>query len=556
MGPLLREIYDSDKRENTYEQVGLISAATPIDDTFLTMASKLIGMPINAFVGSDLSAGLLKSYNSLPPDLVSNIKTTASDKIFNSEGGLEKERMISDEDYFEGIFPLSGGGKWLGALSILFPQTEIKERISLMRTESDANITKIKEDSDKNLNEIQTQSARNIKDMETESQNRVQNLREESNKNIRNIILYMTLTTIVSLLIIVPITWVFATYLTKPIKNIVNRLRDIAEGEGDLTARLDISRKDEIGELSKWFNTFMEKLQAIIGEIAGNSDILNTSAANLSGLSNQMSIGAGNMSQKSNTVAAASEEMSTNMNSVSAAMEQTATNVNLVAASIEEMTSTINEIAQNSEKGRVISNDAVSKVKSASDRVGELGQDALEINKVTETITEISEQTNLLALNATIEAARAGESGKGFAVVANEIKELARQTADATQEIKEKIDSIQNSTSGTVTEIEQITKVINEVNDIVASIAASVEEQSVTAREIANNISQASGGIQEVNENVSQSSAVAGEIATDINEANQGANEITNSSAQVNLNAEELSKLAEQLKGMVGRFKV
>ncbi len=554
--PVMEKVFDIDTNENKFVQVGLIRVASPLDKNFLNMTSKLIGMEINVFAGSKFSAGILDSYTTLDADAVASLQGVTSGNIFNQEGSLEREIKVADKAYFEGLFPVSGNGKWLGAVSILYSEGELMERIGLMREESAKNTTNIKEISEKNNQEIQSQSDRNIKAMEQESGARVQKLRGESEKNSRKMILYMALTTVVSLLIIVPITWFLSASITKPIKRIVNRFRDIAEGEGDLTARLEIIRKDEIGDLSKWFNTFMEKLQAIIKEIAGNADTLNSSAANLSGLSNQMTVGAGNMSEKSNAVASSSEEMSSNMNSVSAAMEQTATNVNLVAASIEEMTSTINEIAQNSEKGRTISIEAVNKVKSASDRVGELGQDALEINKVTETITEISEQTNLLALNATIEAARAGESGKGFAVVANEIKELARQTAEATQEIKGKIDSIQNSTAGTVTEIEQITKVIDEVNEIVASIAASVEEQSVTAREIANNVSQASSGIQEVNENVAQSTAVAGEIAKDISEANQGTIEISNSSSQVNLNAEELSKLAEKLKGMVGRFKV
>ncbi|MBN1848841.1 MAG: HAMP domain-containing protein [Deltaproteobacteria bacterium] len=374
---------------------------------------------------------------------------------------------------------------------------------------------------------------------------------EERNK----IVLFMALSTFFAIVIFIPITWFVSSRIIQPIQGIVGRFKDIAEGEGDLTARLDASKNDETGELSKWFNIFMEKMQALIQEIIKNANTLNVSAGNLSSLSNHMSQSADKMSEKTNTVAAASEEMSTNVNSVSSAMEQASTNVSLVAAAIEEMTSTINEIAQNSENGRAISNDAVVKVKSASDRVGELGKDALEINKVTETITEISEQTNLLALNATIEAARAGESGKGFAVVANEIKELARQTADATLEIKAKIESIQNSTAGTVKEFEQITKVIHQVNEIVSSIAASVEEQSATAREVASNINQISSGIQEVNQNVAQSSMVAGDIAKDIAETNQGIDEISNSSSQLNASAEELSRLAEKLTQMVGRFK-
>ena len=369
------------------------------------------------------------------------------------------------------------------------------------------------------------------------------------------IFLNMALTTFIALLVFIPITWFVSSRITKPIGTIVHRLKDIAEGEGDLTVRLDASKKDEFGELSFWFNTFMEKIQVIIRDITENAKSLNASAVSLSDLSQVMSQSADTMSAKTDTVASASEEMSSNISSVSAAMEQTATNANLVAAAIEEMTATINEIAHNSEKGRDISSDAVFKVKSASERVGELGKDAMEIGKVTETITEISEQTNLLALNATIEAARVGESGKGFAVVANEIKELARQTAIATLEIKEKIASIQNSTAGTVSEIEEITKVIHEVNDIVATIAASVEEQSVTAKEVATNINQISTGIQEVNENVAQSSTVSTEIARDIGEANQGVSEISNSSSQVNSSAEELSLLAERLNHMVGRFK-
>ena len=351
--------------------------------------------------------------------------------------------------------------------------------------------------------------------------------------------------------------WLMSDFLiTKPISKVVEGLRDIAEGEGDLTRRLETGSDDEVGELSKWFNTFMEKLHAIIKEIGGNSGTLNASSNDLSRLSSQMSENADNMSSKSNTVASAAEEMSSNINSVAAAMEQASTNMSLVATSAEEMTSTINEIAQNSEKARSITGEAVSQADDATQKIDELGRGAQEIGKVTETITEISEQTNLLALNATIEAARAGEAGKGFAVVANEIKELARQTAEATQDIKDRIEDIQNSTSGAVTQVQEISRVINDVNEIVSTIATAVEEQSVTTKEIAGNVSQASSGIQEVSENVAQSSAVAGEIARDIADVNQSSEEMSNSSSHVDMSAQELSKLAAQLKEMVGRFKV
>lgn len=175
---------------------------------------------------------------------------------------------------------------------------------------------------------------------------------------------------------------------------------------------------------------------------------------------------------------------------------------------------------------------------------------------MTETITEISEQTNLLALNATIEAARAGEAGKGFAVVANEIKELARQTSDATNEIRRQIEDIQQSITGTVTDIEQVPKVIKTVNQIVSSITVAVEEQSVISKDMADNVGQASQGIMEVFKNIAQSSSVTEGISKDVSEVNAVVAEIAESSAQVSSSASGLTQIAQTLRSMVGKFKV
>ena len=347
-----------------------------------------------------------------------------------------------------------------------------------------------------------------------------------------------------------------AGFIVRSINEVVAGLKDAAEGEGDLTKRLEVKSRDEVGSLAKWFNTFVQKLQGIITNIAGNSERLNTSSSELLAISRKMSEGAEKMSAKSNTVAAAAEEMSSNLSSVAAAAEQSSTNISMVSSAAEEMTSTINEIARNTEKTRATSNDAVLRTKKTSENIDSLSRSAKEIGRVVETINDISEQTNLLALNATIEAARAGEAGKGFAVVAGEIKALARQTAEATLEIKEKIESIQGSTQQTVSEIEEITVAINSVNEMIDTVAASVEEQSATTKEIASNVIQAARGIQEVTDNVTQSSAVAGEIAKDIADVNQAANEMSKDSSQINTSADDLSQLSGELKKTVDQFKI
>ncbi len=349
---------------------------------------------------------------------------------------------------------------------------------------------------------------------------------------------------------------VFAKRITKPIQRTTSMLKDIAQGEGDLTARLEVTSADEIGEMATGFNSFIGNIQEMLRQVADNAETLATGSGQLSNLASQMSLGSDRMLTRSNTVAAASEQMSTNMGSVAAAMEQATTNLEMVVTAGEQMTATIREIAQNTEKASAITAEAVQVSQSARSRVDELGTAANKIGKVTQTINEISEQTKLLALNATIEAARAGDAGKGFAVVANEIKELARQTAAATEEIRERVESIQHTTHGTVQEIGQISAVIANVNQIVTTIASAVEEQSITTREIANNVAEATRGVKEVNTNVAESSRVSGTIAEEIADVNQAANEISNSSSQVDLSSKELSRLASRLREMVARFRV
>ena len=344
--------------------------------------------------------------------------------------------------------------------------------------------------------------------------------------------------------------------IARGLKLVVDNFQDIAEGEGDLTKRIEIHSKDEISELAGWFNIFIEKLQAIIQQIADNSSGVSTSSNRLSEISHDLLTNSSDTSQRSTNVATASEEMTANLTNVAAAMEESATNANMVATAAEEMSATISEIANNAEKAREVSFEAVNQAQEASQDMSELGDAAEKIGKVTETITEISEQTNLLALNATIEAARAGEAGKGFAVVANEIKELAKQTADATLDIKTLIDDVQKTTRTTSEGINRISEVIGGVNETVGSIATAVEEQTATTSEIAQNIAQASQGIQEVNENVSQSSAVASNITQDITEVSSASHNISDNSEEVKSSAQDLLLRANELNTIVGSFKI
>jgi methyl-accepting chemotaxis protein len=349
-----------------------------------------------------------------------------------------------------------------------------------------------------------------------------------------------------------------ALLMTRHVTSRIKKLEGFAGtiSQGDFSVALSLDSHDELGRLAQSMNQMGLRLAALLHHFVDGVVHLSSSSDELFGISQEMSDGAANLSDRTHTVAAAAEEMSSNMNSVAAASEQASTNVNMVAEAAGELTETVNEIAHSLEKARSISCEAVEKATDASNRVNELGTAAAQISKVTEVINEISEQTNLLALNATIEAARAGEAGKGFAVVANEIKELARQTANATLDIKTEIEGIQNTSTSTVTEIKRISEVINNVNDIVSNIATAVEEQSATTRQIADNVAQASQGIQEVNINVAQSSTVSAEIARDIAVVSRVAGDISGSSTIVSGNAGDLAGFTVKLKDMVGGFKL
>jgi methyl-accepting chemotaxis protein len=378
---------------------------------------------------------------------------------------------------------------------------------------------------------------------------------KETNEAVARARWHVVLSVAITLaLVAVTSIYLIQSRIVKPVRSVNSFIDKIAHG--DLRGKLEAQTADEVGNMVVQLSGMTEKLNSMIKEISQAGDNLFSSSEKLGVSADDFSTVASDTAARTISVAAAAEEMSANMSTVAAATEQAATNIALVSTATEEMTSTINEIVKSTEKAQEITKAAVREAGSASEKVDELGRAAMEIGKVTEAITEISEQTNLLALNATIEAARAGEAGKGFAVVANEIKELAKQTASATGEIKNRIGSIQASTEATVQQIQQITQVINEVNAIVTAIVTAVDEQSATTNEIADNISQASIGIQEVTVNVAQVSTVSSTVAQDIAGVSQSADAISQGSTRMRTNASDLTKMAEQLKNLVQHFKV
>ncbi|OQY13332.1 MAG: hypothetical protein B6I31_01365, partial [Desulfobacteraceae bacterium 4572_19] len=291
---------------------------------------------------------------------------------------------------------------------------------------------------------------------------------------------------IISLIVFIIVTFFIADSIVKPIKTIGESLKNIAQGEGDLTQRLEVKNQDEIGDLANWFNIFIEEIHKIFTEFAETSNKLTGSSKELADISTQMSSSAQEMNAQSDTVAAASEQVSISVGTVASAAEQssssvsnianmteemsstfneivgfaqtTATNVqdmataseevsvgiNNTAASIEEVTTSLNEVASNTNEASKVSEKARQGAVDINVKMDALVTASKQIGKIIGVIKDIADQTNMLALNATIEAAGAGEAGKGFAVVAGEVKELAKQSADATDEIASQVDEIQN----------------------------------------------------------------------------------------------------------------
>ena len=268
-------------------------------------------------------------------------------------------------------------------------------------------------------------------------------------------------------------------------------------------------------------------LQQLLRKVADNSTTMASAAEELSKVSQQMSHNADEASRQATIVSGASGEVSNN--------------VQTVATAAEEMTASIREIAKNAADAARVATSAVKVAEKTNVTIAKLGESSIEIGKVIKVITSIAQQTNLLALNATIEAARAGEAGKGFAVVANEVKELAKETAKATEDISQKIEAIRNDTTESVAAIGQIGSIINQINDISNTIASAVEEQTATTNEMTRNISEAAQGSSDITQNIAS-------VATAARSTSSGAGDTLKA-------ASELARISTELQGAVSGFK-
>jgi methyl-accepting chemotaxis protein len=316
-----------------------------------------------------------------------------------------------------------------------------------------------------------------------------------------------------------------ARSITRPLAE-ATRVLELS-AQGDLRPRAAVHSSDELGQLGKALNKQLDARQDLIRKIAGTADGLAAAAGELTTVATQLAGGAEESSAQANTVAAAAEQVSAN--------------VQTVAAASEELSASIAEIARSASGAAEVAGQGVQVTRATTNTINELHESSAKVGEVVKLITAIAQQTNLLALNATIEAARAGEAGRGFAIVANEVKELAKQTAGATDEIARTIDAIQSGSEAAIGAVSQMDEIMAKVNAAQSTIAAAVEEQTATTAEIGRTVAEAATG--------------SGDIARNIAHVAVAAQETTQGAASTQSAAGQLTRMAGDLETIVAGYK-
>ncbi|MDR2583106.1 MAG: methyl-accepting chemotaxis protein [Fibromonadaceae bacterium] len=341
--------------------------------------------------------------------------------------------------------------------------------------------------------------------------------------------------------------------ITRPLRIVVDSISKIENG--DMTVRVGLERRDELGILSKALDSLSEKLQTIFNDLRQNSDTLAGSAEELSSIGRQVTNTTEQVTVNISAVASGAAAASTNANEVAGTAEEMSTNMNTMAVAVEELSASINQIANNAIAANQIASEAAVKSREATEAMNKLGAAAKEIGHVTEVIKRIAEKTNLLALNATIEAASAGAAGRGFAVVAGEIKELANQSAKSADDITRRIEGIQSGTNEAVTVIGDVSKIIAQINHSVEVISNHVDQQTKASNEIASNVAQVNIGAKRVASAISEVARGSKDMSRNVEEVAKGSISAQNT-RQINQGADELAKLASSIKSVLNNFEI
>ncbi|MEK7393405.1 MAG: methyl-accepting chemotaxis protein [Fibrobacterota bacterium] len=341
--------------------------------------------------------------------------------------------------------------------------------------------------------------------------------------------------------------------IAKPIQDLGQVARQMAAG--DLSVQIDVTGRDEVGELSRSVSVLAESLRTMVRELGDGIHELRTSSVDLTDMADQLGAGSSDLAQRSGAVSTEATAMNSTMAGAQQAVEHTSRDMGSVAAAAEEMSAAIAEVSRSAEHARAIASEASVRGRDVSSRIDALGQAASEIGQVTRLIQDVSTQTRLLALNATIEAARAGEAGRGFAVVAGEVKNLAHQTQGATEEIGMKINQIQLAVQATIDDMAAVSKVVGQIQGVVDTIAATVEEQSISTREIATRASEVSSEVKKVERSVEQGASAADRITQNVSGMDAVATGLQRSGGRLEETARALGQLVVGLEQGISRFK-